>query len=91
LENFSELLSYNPVICEYIHWKNQFQLALLMEEFLNRKITVEEFIDNFSLLMKNLKNLTDQLILDLDSEKLEDFNPDFLRFRGFGNLSTLIM
>ncbi len=41
--------------------------------------------------MKNLKNLTDQLILDLDSEKLEDFNPDFLRFGGFGNLRTLIM
>jgi hypothetical protein len=90
-EKFSELCKSNGAISEYIQWKNRFQLASLMEEFLNRKITVEEFIDNFFLVLKKINKTTSQLILDLDSEKFEDFNPDFLRFIGFGNLTTFII
>jgi hypothetical protein len=47
-----------------------------MKEFMNGTITGREFRDNFFLLMKNLNAITYKFILD--SEKFQDFNPDFL-------------
>lgn len=61
-----------------------------MEEFINGTITEKEFRHNFFLLMKNCDDLTNKLILELDSEKFQDFNPDLSRFIGFGNLSTFV-
>lgn len=66
-ENFFELSGYNGAICNYIQWKNRFQLASLLEEFLDGTISGKAFRNNLFLFHRNLMTLTDKFILDLDS------------------------
>lgn len=89
-ENFLKLWKYDAAICKYFYWKNRFQLASLIKQFINGRISGYELKYNCFLLKKKLSKLTNQLRLDLDSEKFEDFNPDFLGLIGFANFISLL-
>jgi hypothetical protein len=62
-----------------------------MEKFMNKTIPVDKFEENFSFSIKNLNNLSNKLKFDFHSKEYEFFNPDFLRYPGFTNLSIFLL
>jgi len=44
-EEYFELAKYNTAVAEQIFWQYRYQIALLMEDFLNKKIDGELFCD----------------------------------------------
>ena len=88
LENpkeYFELSKYNIAVEEHIFWQDRYQVALSMEDFLNRKINGEELCGGVYGLRRTLRNACENFYLDLISEKIKDFQPDekSKKFRGF--------
>ncbi len=73
-----ELSQYNIAVYQHIFWQERFQVALLMEDFLNRKIAGEELCDGVYGLRRKLRNTFEkfQFKLTSTSEKMKDFKPD---------------
>jgi hypothetical protein len=73
-----ELSKYNTIVAEYIFWQDRDQVALLMEDFLNKKIYGEEFCGQIYGLRRKLINTCEKFKLELisSSEKIQDFQPD---------------
>lgn len=71
-----ELSKYNITVEEHIFWQDRYQVASLMEDFLNRKINGEEFCDGVYGLRWKLINSCKKFNIDLGSERLKDFQPD---------------
>jgi len=67
-------------------WKNRYQFALLMENFINGIIDGEDS-DSFSVL--HIKTVDAYDTFETDFEKLEDFQPD-PKSNGFGSLMTFV-
>ena len=55
-DEYLELSSYEGSIQSYIYWKNRTLAVLLMEKFVNRIISGEEFSDSFLQLRQRLIN-----------------------------------
>jgi hypothetical protein len=89
-ENFVQFIGYNGAICDYFHWKNRFKLASLLEEFINGTISGETLRSNLILFKRKVNILTDKLTLELDSEKFENFNPDFYRLIDFSEFISFL-
>jgi len=83
------LCRYDGAIAEHIYWKNRDEFALLMGNFVNRKINGENFSEDFSFLFQQLKNTHSEFISELVSEKLKDFQPD-VRSAKFGSLMSFL-
>ena len=71
-----ELSKYNAAVAEHIFWQDRYQVALLMEDFLNRKIDGEELCDRVYGLRRKLINACEKFKLELGSEEFKDFQPD---------------
>ena len=73
-----ELTKYNTAVAEHIFWQDRYQVALLMEDFLNRKIDGEELCGRVYGLRRKLINACEKFKLELtsSSEKIKDFQPD---------------
>jgi len=73
-----ELNRYNAGVENHIFWGNRYQVASLMENFLNKKIDGEEFCDAVQGLRHKLINTCDKFLLELisSSEKIKNFQPD---------------
>jgi hypothetical protein len=79
---YLELSKYEGAIESYIYWKSRTLFVLLMEKFVNRIISGEEFEDSFFELRQRLIYEYDDFLKELGSEKLKDFqlDPRILRF-----------
>lgn len=86
---YLELSKYEGVIQSYIYWKSKTLFVLLMEKFVNRIISGEEFRDSFIQLRQRLIYECDGFIKELGSEKLKDFQLD-PRSNGFGSLISFL-
>jgi hypothetical protein len=71
-----ELSEYNIALEEHIFWQYRYQVASLMENFLNRKINGEKFCDRVFGFRRELMNRYDKFLLELSSGKVKDFQPD---------------
>lgn len=80
---------YEGAIQSYIYWESRRQFALLMKKFVTGIIDGEEFSDSFRELRQKLIDKCDEFIVELDSDKLKDFNPD-LRSTGFGSFRNFL-
>ena len=80
-----ELSQYKIAVERHIFWQERYQVALWMEDFLNRKIDGEEFCDRVDGLRRKLINACEKFELDLSSGKIKDFQPDerSKKLRGF--------
>nr|WPV76466.1 hypothetical protein [Naviculales sp.] len=70
LENrkeYLELSEYNIAVEEHIFWQDRYQVALSMEDFLNRKIDGEELCGRVYGLRRELRNACEKFKLDLSS------------------------
>ena len=72
---------------QHIFWQDRYKVALLMEDFLNKKIDGEELCDQVYGLRSRLVETYKQFRLELtsDSEKIKAFQPDekAKKLRGF--------
>lgn len=86
-----ELSKYNIAVQEHIFWQDRYQLALLMQNFLSKKITAEEFCGQVSGLRRKLINTCENFKLELisGSEKIKAFQPDVRSKKLSGFLSYL--
>ena len=71
-----ELSEYNIAVAEHIFWQDRYQVALLMEDFLNRKIDGEELCGGVYGLRRKLINACEKFNLELGSEKVKNFQLD---------------
>ena len=60
-----------------------------MKKFVTGIIDGQEFSDSFRALRQKLIDKCDEFIVELDSEKLKDFNPD-VRSTGFGSFISFL-
>ena len=88
-DEYLELSKYEGAIQSYIYWKSRTLFVLLMEKFVTRIISGEEFSDSFLELRQRLIYECDSFIKELDSEKLKDFQLD-PRSNGFGSLISFL-
>ena len=88
-DEYLELSKYEGAIQSYIYWKSRTLFVLLMEKFVTRIISGEEFSDSFLELRQRLIYECDSFIKELGSEKLKDFQLD-PRSNGFGSLISFL-
>nr|YP_010472256.1 hypothetical protein NDC64_pgp087 [Navicula tsukamotoi]UVG41721.1 hypothetical protein [Navicula tsukamotoi]UVG41865.1 hypothetical protein [Navicula tsukamotoi] len=88
-DEYLELSEYEGAIQSYLYWKSRTLFALLMEKFVNRIISGEEFSDSFLELRQRLIYECDSFRKELASEKLKDFQLDS-RSYGFGSLISFL-
>ena len=85
-----ELLKYQASIQSYVFWKNRRSFLLVMEKFVNRRISGEEFNDSFLKLYHRLVAKDENGFLkELGSEKLQDLQID-RRSKGFGSVISFL-
>jgi len=78
-----ELSRYQSKIQNYIFWKSREQFALLMENFVNDSIEMEEFENAFSRLWWKSMKEDDTFAIDLERVKNFQHNPRSDRFCSF--------
>ena len=88
-DEYLELVTYEAAIEEHIDWKSRILFLLLMEKFVNKIISGEEFSDSFLELRQRLIYECDGFLKELGSEKLKDFQLD-PRSYGFGSLISFL-
>nr|YP_010472051.1 hypothetical protein N4M20_pgp133 [Navicula arenaria]UVG41516.1 hypothetical protein [Navicula arenaria] len=88
-DEYLELSKYEGAIQSYLYWKNTTLFVLLVEKFVNRIISDEEFSDSFRELRQRLIYECDSFLKELVSEKLKDFQLD-PRSYGFGSLISFL-
>ena len=88
-DEYLELVTYEAAIEEHIDWKSRILFLLLMEKFVNKIISGEEFSDSFLELRQRLIYECDGFLKELGSEKLKNFQLD-TRSYGFGSLISFL-
>ena len=88
-DEYLEFCKYQATIQSYIDWKSRRQLLSLMEKFVDRIISGEEFSDSFLGLRQKLRYKCDGFLEELGSGKLKDFQLD-LRSTRFGSLISFL-
>ena len=91
-DEYLELSEYGGAIGSYLNWKSRTLFVLLMEKFVNKIISGEEFSNSFLGLCQRLIYECDGFLKELGSEKLKDFqlDPRDPRSDGFGNLISFL-
>ena len=70
-----ELIKYNAAVGNSIFWEDRFNVASVMEDFLNKKMNTHEFHDSvFGLHRKHLAKCN-TFLSKLVSEEIKDFSP----------------
>jgi len=75
-DEYLEFSKYDAIVAKHIFWQERYNVALSMEDFLNRKIDGEELCDRVCGLRRELRNACEKFQLDLGSGKIKDFQPD---------------
>jgi hypothetical protein len=88
-DEYLELSKYAGTIQSYIYWKSRTLFLLLMEKFVHKIISGEEFDDSFFQLRQRRIYEYHDFIKELNSEKLKDFQLD-PRSNGFGSLISFL-
>mmetsp|Transcript_26791 Transcript_26791/g.56115 ORF Transcript_26791/g.56115 Transcript_26791/m.56115 type:complete len:153 (+) Transcript_26791:4379-4837(+) len=88
-DEYLKLSKYEGAIQSYIYWKSRTLFVLLMEKFVNKIISGEEFNNSFLELRQRLIYECDGFLKELGSEKLKDFQLD-PRSYGFGSLISFL-
>ena len=88
-DDYLELSEYEGAIQSYLYWKSRTLIVLLMEKFINRIISGEEFSDSFLELRQRIIYECDGFLNELGSEKLKDFQLD-PRSYGSGSLISFL-
>ena len=88
-DEYLELANYEGAIASYIYWKSRILFLRIMEKFVNKIISGEEFEDSFFELRQRLIYECEDFLKELKSEKLKDFELD-PRSYGFGSLISFI-
>lgn len=88
-DEYLELLEYEAAIESYLYWKSRTLFILLMEKFVNKIISGEEFSNSFLELRQRLTYECDGFLKELGSEKLKDFQID-ARSYGFGSFISFL-
>ena len=90
-DEYLELLKYQANIDVHIYWESRILFVLLMEKFVNKIISGEEFSDSFVGLRQRLRYQCDGFLKELSSEKVEDFQLDLdPRAHWFTNLMSFV-
>lgn len=71
-----ELSSYNIAVEQNIFWQQRYEVAELMQDFLNRKIDGQEYCDRIFGLRRNSMIATDKFLIQLGAGEVKDFQPD---------------
>nr|UZC30168.1 hypothetical protein [Entomoneis sp.] len=88
-DEYLELSKYEGAIQSYLYWKSRTLFVLLMEKFVNRIISGEEFSNSFFELRQRLIYECDGFLKELISETLKDFQLD-PRSNGFGSFISFL-
>ena len=84
-----ELIKYGAEVSQHIEWKDRFDIASVMEDFLSKKIDAHEFHDSvFGLRRKHLEKCK-RFLSKLVSEEIKDFCPNKNAHKLKGFLSAL--
>lgn len=77
-EEYLELSKYGIAVEQHFFWQDRNQVALLMKNFLNKKIDGESFCGHVYGLRRKLIKTCEKFNLELisNSEKVKDFQPD---------------
>ena len=86
---YLELSIYQGAIASYIYWKSRTLFVLLMEKFVNKIISGEEFSNSFLELRQRLIYECDDFLKELGSEKVKDFQIDPRSYE-FGSLISFL-
>ena len=82
---FLELVKYNVAVDQHIFWKNRFEVASLIQTFLNKEINVEEFRGSVFGLRRNHTEECKEFLSRLASGEIKEFfpNKECYKFDGF--------
>lgn len=92
-EEYLELAEYDAIVEEHILWQDRHKIALVMENFLNKKIDGEDFCDHVYGLRRTLRNACEEFNLKLisSSETIQDFQHyEFLPNLSLAGLLTVL-
>ena len=84
-----ELSKYNAAVDQHIFWKDRFEVASLIQAFLNKEMDGEEFHDSVFGLRRNHIAKCEKFLSKLVSEELKDFFPNKESYKLKGFLSSL--
>ena len=73
-EDFKKLLAYQVSFLDHFRWKQKNRYFLLITNFLDKKIDLEQYMCELYELQRETRNQVDQLKSDL--EKLKKFEPN---------------
>ena len=86
---FWELNRYNIAVDQHIFWENRFEVASLIQTFLNKEINAEEFHDSVFGLRRNHIDKCDKFLAKLVSGEIKEFFPNKEAYKLKGFLSSL--
>ena len=86
---FLELSRYNAAVDQHIFWENRFEVASLIQTFLNQEINAEEFHDSVFGLRRNHIDKCDKFLSKLVSGEIKEFFPNKESYKLKGFLSSL--
>jgi len=86
---FLELSKYNAAIDQHIFWEDRFEVASLIQTFLNKEIDGEEFHDSVFGLRRNYITKCEKFLLKLVSEDIKEFFLNKKSYKLKGILSSL--
>ena len=74
-EEYLELAEYDAIVEEHILWQDRHKIALVMENFLNKKIDGEDFCGHIYRLRRKLRNACEEFNLKLisSSQTVQNF------------------
>ena len=85
----SELTQYNGIVDNHIFWEDRFEVASLIQTFLNKEITALEFHDCVFGLRRTQRDKCNKFIAKLGSGEINEFFPNKESYKLKGFLSSL--
>lgn len=83
-QNYKKLIRYEVTILDHFTWEQKDRYFLLINNFLDKKIDIDQYISQLFKLEYEIQNLVEELKLDF--EKLKEFKPNSVS-KGFGKLT----
>lgn len=73
-EKYKKLINYKVILLDHFKWQQKDHYFLLLTHFLDKKIDIDEYIEQLFKLEQETQNLVEELKLDF--EKLKKFEPN---------------
>ena len=80
-----ELSEYSAAVSQHIFWEDRFEVASVIQAFLNKEMDGQEFHDSVFGLRRNHIDKCDKFLSKLVSEEIKEFfpNKESYKFKGF--------